>query len=88
MEKTLDHLERQIDLLARGLDNLREIVQLLRMKREEERHPTVKVEQEEDWDSEATNPPFYLQTNSTISFEQRAVRCPACGGRPSRCHCQ
>ena len=48
MEKTLDNLERQIDLLARGLDNLREIVQLLRMKREEERQPTVKVEQEED----------------------------------------
>ena len=45
MEKTLDNLERQIDLLARGLDNLREIVQLLRMKREEERQPTVKVEE-------------------------------------------
>ena len=42
MEMTLDNLERQIDLLARGLDNLREIVQLLRMKREEERQPTVK----------------------------------------------
>ena len=58
---------------------MREIIQLLRMKREEERQPTVKVEQEEDWDSEATNPPFYLQTNRTISFEQWAVRCPACG---------
>ena len=88
MEKTLDNLERQIDLLARGLDNLREIVQLLRMKREEERQPTVKVEEEEDWDSEANSPPFYLQTNRTISFEQWAVRCPACGGRPSRCPCQ
>ena len=88
MEKILDNLERQTDLLAQGLDNLREIVQLLRMKREEERQPTLKVEQEEDWDSEATNPPFYLQTNGTISFEQWAVRCSACDGRPSRCPCQ
>ena len=88
MEMTLDNLERQIDLLARGLDNLREIVQILRMKREEERQPTVNVEQEEDWDSEANSPPFYLQTNATVSFEQWAVRCPACGGRPSRCPCQ
>ena len=45
MKKTLDNLERQIVLLARGLDNLREIIQLLRMKRDEERQSTVKTEQ-------------------------------------------
>ena len=33
MEKTLDNLERQIDLLARGLYNLRDIVQLLEKRR-------------------------------------------------------
>ena len=47
MEKTQDNLERQIDLLGQGLNNLREIVQLLRMKREEEKKPTVKAEEEE-----------------------------------------
>ena len=36
---------------------------------------------EEEGDSEKTSPPFYLQTNRTISFERWAVRCQACGGR-------
>ena len=41
----------------------------------------------EDWDAEADHPPFYIPVKRTITVEQWAVRCPACGGRPSRCPC-
>ena len=61
----------------------------------------VKVEtisnEEEDWgdnssptpdpSAEADHPPFYIPVRRTITVEHRAVRCPACGGRPSRCPC-
>ena len=59
----------------------------------------VKVEtisdEEEDWGDnspstphlETDNPPFYIPIRRTIAVEQWDVRCPACGGRPSRCHC-
>ena len=41
----------------------------------------------EDWDAEADHLPFYIPVRRTITVEQWAVRCPACGGRPSRCPC-
>ena len=41
----------------------------------------------EDWDMGADNPPFYVPVRRTITVEQWAVQCPACGGRPSRCPC-
>ena len=41
----------------------------------------------EDRDVEADHPPFYIPVRRTITVEQWAVRCPACGGRPSRCPC-
>ena len=41
----------------------------------------------EDWDAEADHPPFYIPVRRTITVEQWAVRCPACGGCPSRCPC-
>ena len=41
----------------------------------------------EDWDAEADHPPFNIPVRRTITVEQWAVRCPACGGRPSRCPC-
>ena len=41
----------------------------------------------EDWDAEADDMPFYIPVRRTITVEQRGVRCPACGGRPSRCPC-
>ena len=80
MENALNHLERQTDLLGQGLNNLREIIQFYRRG--------LKVEEEEDWDSEANSPPFYLPRQRTISFKKWAVRCPACGSCPSRCPCQ
>ena len=41
----------------------------------------------EDWDAEADDMPFYIPVRRTITVEQWGVRCPACGGRPSRCPC-
>ena len=41
----------------------------------------------EDWDAEADHPLFYIPVRRTITVEQWTVRCPACGGRPSRCPC-
>ena len=41
----------------------------------------------EDWDAEANYMPFYIPVRRTITVEQLGVRCPACGGRPSRCPC-
>ena len=41
----------------------------------------------EDRDAEADHPHFYIPVRRTITVEQWAVRCPACGGRPSRCPC-
>ena len=38
----------------------------------------------EDWDAEADDMPFYIPVRRTITVEQWGVRCPACGGRPSR----
>ena len=47
----------------------------------------VKEEVKEDWDAEADRPPFYLPRERTGSYISWSVRCPACGGRPSRCPC-
>ena len=44
-------------------------------------------EEEEDWDAEADQPSFYLPRERTVSYTIWSVRCPACGGRPSRCPC-
>ena len=41
----------------------------------------------EDWDAEADDMPFYIPVRRTITVEQWGVRCPAYGGRPSRCPC-
>ena len=41
----------------------------------------------EDWDVEADDMPFYIPVRRTITVEQWEMRCPACGGRPSRCPC-
>ena len=41
----------------------------------------------EDWDAEADDMPFYIPVRRTITVKQWGVRCPACGGRPSRCPC-
>ena len=69
MENALNHFERQTIYWEKGLNNLREIIQLLRMKIEEEKKPAVMVGEEEDWNSEANSPPFYLPRQRTISFE-------------------
>ena len=44
-------------------------------------HPLV------DWDVEADDMPFYIPVRRTITVEECGMRCPACGGRPSRCPC-
>ena len=41
----------------------------------------------EDWDAEADDMPFYIPVRGTITIEQWGMRCPASGGRPSRCPC-
>ena len=41
----------------------------------------------EDWDEEADDMPFYIPVRRKIRVEQWGMRCPACGGRPSRCSC-
>ena len=41
----------------------------------------------EDWDAETGDMPFYILVRRTIMVEQWGMRCPAFGGRPSRCPC-
>lgn len=64
------------------------------LKQEEVKEEEVKTEPEdlpsswtEDWELEADQPDFYLPRERTVTYTSWAVRCPACGGRPSRCPC-
>ena len=86
----LDALEAQMRTVMDSAQWLMELIGIVRrMVDLAKAAMTVEVKEEvkEDWDAEADQPPFYLPRERTGSYTSWSVRCPACGGRPSRCPC-
>ena len=96
----LDALEAQTRSVMESAQRLVEMIGIVRRMVEVDRAaaatPPLPVktevktevqEEEEDWDAEADQPSFYLPRERTVSYTSWSVRCPACGGRPSRCPC-
>lgn len=95
----LDALEAQTRSVMDSAQRLVEMIEIVRRMLELDRvaaatpplpvevKTEVKEEVKEDWDAEADQPSFYLPRERTVSYTSWSVRCPACGGRPSRCPC-
>ena len=100
MDSRLEHLEEQGKTMADATRMSRRVENLINDVKTEVKVETISDEEEdwgdsspptphvsEDWDAEADDMPFYIPVRRTITVEQWGVRCPACGGRPSRCPC-
>lgn len=91
----LDALEAQTRSVMESAQRLVEMIGIVRRMVDLDRAAvevktevkTEVKEEEEDWDAEADQPSFYLPRERTVSYTSWSVRCPACGGRPSRCPC-
>ena len=79
----MESAHRLVDLIGIG----RRMVDLDRAAVTVEVKEEMKEEVKEDRDAEADQHPFYLPRERTVSYTSWSVRCPACGGRPSRCPC-
>ena len=99
-DEYLDALEAQTRSVMESAERLVELIGIVRRMVTVDRQMAVvkqepeEVKQEpeerpsgEDWEREADQPPFYLPTGRTVTYTSWSVRCPACGGRPSRCPC-